>query len=91
MTTAGSPSMTAPKKTKMTAVAKRNTVLLPGTTVIRRMSVAGICWTVRNHETSPAVPRSSPTAPVTIADFTTISGRSRHLISRYTKSPTIAA
>ncbi len=83
--------MTAPKKMKMAAVRNRNTRLLPGTTVISRIIAAGICCTVRNHETTPAVPSSRPTAPVIIAAFIMIAGSSFHLISRYTNRPTTAA
>ena len=82
ITTAGSPSITAPKKMKMAAVRKRKTRLLPGTTVMSRIIAAGICCTVRNQEMTPAVPSSSPTAPVIIAACMTRPGSADHLISR---------
>ena len=91
MTTAGRPSTTAPKKMKTTAVIARNVRLLPGTIVMSPISIAGSCWMVRNHEITPAVASSSPTAPVTAQDWMRISGSADQAISRYTKSPTTAA
>ena len=67
MTTAGSPSSTAPSRMKSTAVRTRKTMFPPGTASIAFRRSCGICSTASTHATTAAVPSRKHTAAVTTA------------------------